>query len=83
MNPFRSKKARVRLASADYKKLHRRVLERDQWTCQNSGSTTELQVHHIHFRSHLGDDVEENLITLCVGCHARAHEIGRDVRKMA
>ena len=30
-------------------------------------------LHHIRFRSALGDDDLENLITLCSGCHRAAH----------
>ncbi|MBZ5667068.1 MAG: HNH endonuclease [Acidobacteriia bacterium] len=30
----------------------------------------------IHKWSHSGDDSEENLITLCVDCHQRAHGLG-------
>ncbi len=32
-----------------------------------------LQVHHVKFRSHPGDDSEENLITLCAECHQKVH----------
>jgi 5-methylcytosine-specific restriction endonuclease McrA len=35
----------------------------------------EPRVHHKEFRSCLGDDSEENLITLCTPCHANAHGI--------
>ena len=32
-----------------------------------------LEVHHMKSRSQLGDDVMDNLITLCVGCHSKRH----------
>jgi 5-methylcytosine-specific restriction endonuclease McrA len=32
-----------------------------------------LQIHHIEARSHLGDDSEENLVTLCANCHRLRH----------
>jgi 5-methylcytosine-specific restriction endonuclease McrA len=32
-----------------------------------------LEVHHKQFRSRSGYDSEENLITLCVSCHAQMH----------
>jgi 5-methylcytosine-specific restriction endonuclease McrA len=35
---------------------------------------SNLEVHHKAFRSQSGDDSEENLITLCVRCHAATHE---------
>jgi 5-methylcytosine-specific restriction endonuclease McrA len=33
----------------------------------------QLQVHHRQFRSHSGNDSEENLITLCDHCHRLVH----------
>ena len=64
---------RLRLDAQSYKKLHRRILERDGWRCQYCGARTDLQVHHIQLRSLLGDDAEENLITLCAQCHQQFH----------
>jgi 5-methylcytosine-specific restriction endonuclease McrA len=37
------------------------------------GSLRDLQVHHMQSRSLLGDDTEENLITLCAPCHTQIH----------
>ena len=37
------------------------------------GARSNLEIHHKEFRSHAGDDSEENLITLCTGCHSLAH----------
>jgi 5-methylcytosine-specific restriction endonuclease McrA len=34
---------------------------------------SELEVHHQQFRSHSGEDKEENLITLCHRCHLATH----------
>ena len=34
-----------------------------------------LEVHHKEFRSRSGTDTEENLITLCHGCHATEHGV--------
>jgi 5-methylcytosine-specific restriction endonuclease McrA len=28
-----------------------------------------MELHHLVFRSHFGDDVEDNLVPLCSGCH--------------
>jgi 5-methylcytosine-specific restriction endonuclease McrA len=36
---------------------------------------SNLEVHHKEFRSHTGHDSEENLITLCTGCHAQTHRV--------
>ncbi len=38
---------------------------------------SNLEVHHQAFRSQSGDDSEENLITLCAGCHADIHKSGQ------
>jgi len=71
-NP-RSRRARIKLSTQPYRELHRQVLDRDNWQCQLCGFRKNLQVHHKEFRSHSGDDSEDNLITLCPDCHARAH----------
>jgi 5-methylcytosine-specific restriction endonuclease McrA len=57
-----------------YGDLSRRVLRRDGWRCQDCGSRTNLEVHHLQFRSQGGEDAEENLITLCCRCHAQRHQ---------
>jgi 5-methylcytosine-specific restriction endonuclease McrA len=36
---------------------------------------SNLEVQHKEFRSHSGDDSEENLITLCTTCHSEAHNL--------
>ena len=67
------KQRRVRLDADSYKHLRQQVFERDGWRCQSCGRTTQLQVHHLQFRSRSGEDAESNLITLCAQCHERAH----------
>jgi hypothetical protein len=37
---------------------------------------SNLELHHQQFRSHSGDDSAENLITLCITCHASVHNRG-------
>jgi 5-methylcytosine-specific restriction endonuclease McrA len=49
------------------------ILERDNWRCQFCGTRSNLQVHHIIYRSHGGHDSENNLITACVTCHEQIH----------
>ena len=72
------KDARVRLDSASYEVLRLHVLRRDGWRCQLCGAMSNLEVHHQQFRSHSGHDSEENMITLCVGCHGQMHSPWRD-----
>jgi len=56
------------------------VLRRDGGRCQFCGSRLSLEVHHQHFRSHSGEDMEENLIALCANCHSVAHGTVRQIR---
>ena len=68
-----SKRPRIQLDPEAYQQLCRHVLRRDGWRCQQCGSRTNLQVHHIRLRSQSGDDAEENLMTLCSECHDQIH----------
>jgi len=70
---IRSKGAPSRLDPLSYENLPQWILRRDSWSCQSCGTVTNLEVHHTEFRSHSGDDSEENLITLCTACHTGAH----------
>jgi len=70
---FRPKAVPLRLDTSSYESLRQQVLHRDAWRCQSCGSMSNLEVHHIRFRSQSGSDLEENLITLCRACHARLH----------
>lgn len=63
----------LRLESASYEVLRQQVLRRDGWRCQVCGSMSNLEVHHKRFRSHSGEDTEDNLITVCMDCHAACH----------
>ena len=63
----------LRLDPALYERLRQQILRRDGWRCQSCGTMSNLEVHHREFRSHSGNDSEENLITLCTSCHARMH----------
>lgn len=73
MNQVRPKRASMRLEPDQYDTLRNQILRRDSWRCQSCGSMSNLEVHHKDFRSHSGEDSEENLITLCNACHAAVH----------
>ena len=73
MTQLRPKRPRLRLDSESYSQLRQQVLERDGWRCQYCGHSAGLEVHHIQRRSGLGDDAEQNLITLCATCHQIIH----------
>jgi 5-methylcytosine-specific restriction endonuclease McrA len=64
---------RIKLGKQIYRRLMKRVLERDGWRCQKCGSLESLQVHHKIKRSQQGSDLLENLATLCAYCHMEAH----------
>jgi hypothetical protein len=68
-----NKRPRLKLDPEAYRELCYEVLKRDGWRCQSCGRTKCLQVHHIQPRGRLGDDAEDNLITLCVDCHQACH----------
>ena len=73
MNRILPKQPRLRLDPELYERLREQVLRRDGWRCQSCGARSNLEVHHKEFRSQGGDDSEENLITLCAGCHEAKH----------
>ena len=73
MNQVVPRRQRSRLNTQAYRALRRSILERDGWRCQACGSMSNLEVHHIQHRSQLGDDADDNLITLCSLCHRRTH----------
>jgi 5-methylcytosine-specific restriction endonuclease McrA len=70
---IRPKAACLRLNPLQYESLRQQILSRDGWRCQSCGTMSNLEVHHREFRSHSGEDSDENLITLCTACHAREH----------
>jgi 5-methylcytosine-specific restriction endonuclease McrA len=63
----------LRLDTLSYESLRQQILRRNGWRCQYCGTMSNLEVHHQQFRSHSGEDSEDNLITLCSDCHAIAH----------
>lgn len=73
MNRAFPKRGRKHLESEPYEELRQEILRRDGWRCQSCGRQRDLQVHHIEARSHLGNDSEQNLITLCANCHRSVH----------
>ena len=74
MTRARPKRAPVRLDRELYEELRNQVLRRDGWRCQSCGTMSKLEIHHKEFRSQSGDDLEQNLITLCTSCHDAVHQ---------
>jgi 5-methylcytosine-specific restriction endonuclease McrA len=73
VNRIQPKSTPLRLDPDVYEQLRNQILRRDGWRCQACGTMSNLEVHHRDFRSHSGEDSEENLITLCNACHAAVH----------
>jgi 5-methylcytosine-specific restriction protein A len=73
MTVLRPKRPRIQLDTESYRGLRQSVLERDRWSCQSCCATAGLEVHHMTSRSQLGNDAEDNLITLCWRCHRARH----------
>ena len=76
MNRAVWKRERNRLGPERYDELRQEILRRDGWRCQACGRRKDLQVHHIEARGRLGEDTEQNLITLCADCHRTVHRRG-------
>lgn len=54
------------------KKVYEKIVS-EQPYCQLCGRTYDLHIHHIIYRSQLGNNDERNLIRLCADCHRRVH----------
>ncbi len=68
------------LHSTKWKTLRQLILHRENHTCVTCGTTSNLQVHHIHYEN-LGDELETDLTILCGSCHTKLHKklgFGRD-----
>ena len=68
-----NKLKRIKLGQRAYRRLMKRIFERDGWRCRKCGSLENLQIHHQIHRSHQGDDAVSNLVTLCAYCHLKEH----------
>jgi hypothetical protein len=66
-------KPRLKLCQEEYDLLRRQILDRDGWRRQIGGLSRNLQVHHLKFRSKLGDDRPDNLLTLCAVYRRQQH----------
>jgi 5-methylcytosine-specific restriction endonuclease McrA len=59
-----TKVKRMKLGKEIYRRLMKRVLERDGWRCRRCGSLENLQILHKIKRSQQGNDSLDNLVTL-------------------
>ncbi len=56
--------------TAEWRRLARAVAARDR-ACRVCGGTNRLSAHHVIPRAEGGPDAPDNLVALCVACHAR------------
>lgn len=71
------KTKRTRLTGKALSDLKKRVIKRDDNSCQCpfcTGGDFLDPPHHIKFKSRGGSDTEENLILLCNICHGLIHQ---------
>ena len=70
------KKKPIRLRGRKLHELYMRVYARDKGKCVVCGKGVPVGVppHHIVYRSRGGEDVMENLVTLCYNCHRAIHD---------
>lgn len=62
-------------------KIKSEVFSRDRFKCQKCGfmgNSEELEAHHIRMRVDGGDDLVDNLVTLCFICHYFAPDNDKD-----
>jgi hypothetical protein len=75
-----------KLKDPRWQKKRLKILERDNFTCQDCRSAdSELHVHHLVYMARrdpwdYGDDL---LRTLCESCHARRQEVEQDFKQVA
>jgi len=75
-NYFRINEAGGHARSADWIRLRKRILLRDENKCRSCHKTNcILLVHHIIPRSKNGKHEEDNLITLCNKCHLAIEQL--------
>ena len=64
---------------SSYRKQQEKVFTRDNGLCRVCGKKAH-HTHHIIYRSHQGNDSEQNLISLCSRCHRNAHHSEKEWR---
>lgn len=63
------------LNSIHWRHLRKRILIRDGFRCHDCQGHDQLNVHHLTY-DRLGNELDEDLITLCRSCHESRHSGG-------
>jgi hypothetical protein len=69
---------KVYLETTHWNKTRKRILKFDGWKCVKCGSKKSLKVHHRTYER-LGQELLEDLVTLCSVCHATLHGSGKPI----
>jgi predicted DNA-binding transcriptional regulator AlpA len=64
-------------------KIHRAARVRDNHKCVICGETWKCSAHHVVPVEQGGKDAEDNIVTLCGGCHNSIHKSGKSLMKKA
>jgi 5-methylcytosine-specific restriction endonuclease McrA len=68
------KTPRIISSYEEWVSLKSQVFDRDQWKCRICNSRVQLTADHVIKRSQGGDDILQNLWSLCTDCHRRKDE---------
>ena len=71
---MKTKRSRIKLPVKAYQNLVAEVNHRDGWKCRICKRRSGLHCHHVIFRSQGGDDIRQNLLTVCHHCHDSIHK---------
>lgn len=66
----RRRKYGQEMRSSRFRALREKVFERDHWMCRLCGDESNLEAHHVHYRT-LGREDGSELVTLCKHDHER------------
>jgi len=59
--------------SNEWQRIRLQVLNRDNFQCQDCHSDKNIDVHHVNYERFGGNELLEDLITLCRDCHEKRH----------
>ena len=70
-----SKEYRMYMGSALWSKKRNARIRIDGSRCVICGSDHDLNVHHLTYRNFMHENVQQDLVTLCITCHMMLHRI--------
>ena len=60
--------------SAIWRELRETRLKHDDYKCHKCGAAYNLQVHHTRYPEVWGEEIIDDLVTLCDECHKNTHK---------